>query len=364
MKGVRRLVAIAMVGAAVLGSAAPARAAVPDGFVGLSSEELIDARPKAREASLEAQAAAGVRTLRQTFDWARIERSRGRYDLSEYDPLVLDAAEQGIRVLPVLFNPPRFRSTRPRRRARRGVYPPRRYSDMGRFAEVLARRYGARGTLWQTRPGLARRAVRSWQVWNEPNLQVYWESGVSPAQYVRLSAAVRRAIKRADPGAEIVSAGLPQSTLRRSMTFERFVAGMYRAPGKAPFDTLAVHPYARTNRGTVLAAKLARRLMNRYGDRDGGIWITEIGWASGGPPSSFRAGSKGQAALVGRALRGLGAERTRLGLRGVVYFKWRDTRLRRGIRDFWGHHTGLLTASGKRKRAFFAFRRAARDLAR
>ena len=54
--------------------------------------------------------------------------------------------------------------------------------------------------------------------------------------------------------------------------------------------------------------------MNRYGHRAGGLWITEIGWASGGPPSSFRAGSRGQASLVGRLLGGLGRERTRLGL--------------------------------------------------
>jgi hypothetical protein len=114
----------------------------------------------------------------------------------------------------------------------------------------------------------------------------------------------------------------------------------------------------------MLAMRFARRLMNRHGDRDGALRITEIGWASGGPPSSFRTGPGGQASRIGRLLRDLGRARASLRLRGVVYFKWRDTRLRRGIHDFWGHHTGLLTAGGKRKPAYFAFRRGALALER
>jgi hypothetical protein len=235
---------------------------------------------------------------------------------------------------------------------------------MARFAAALARHYGPGGTLWQQHPELAGRAVRSWQIWNEPNLRVYWASGVNPGEYVRLIRTVGDAIKGVDAGAEIVTAGLPNSTLAGSMPFSRFVTRMYKAGGRDAFDVLALHPYAVRTRGALRAAGGARRLMDRNGDRDAGLWITEIGWASGGPPSSFRAGARGQARLVSQVLRGLGNARGRLKLRGVVYFKWRDTHLRRGIHDFWGHHTGLLTARGKRKRAYFAFRRAARALER
>jgi hypothetical protein len=363
MARVRPLICLAAC-AAALAAAGPARAAVPDGFVGILSDELVDSSPHARQAALRAQAAAGVTTLRQYFDWARIERRSGRYDFREYDRLVLDAATRGIRVFPMLFNPPRFRSSAPRRHARRGVYPPRHNSDMARFAAAMARHYGPGGTLWQSHPQLGGRAVRTWQIWNEPNLPVYWASGVSPRQYVRLTATVGAAIKGVDPGAEIVTAGIPNSTLPGAMTFSRFVTRMYKAGGKGAFDALAVHPYAVTDRGALLALKLARRLMDRNGDRDGHIWITEIGWASGGPPSSFRVGSRGQATRIERLLRGLGAARQSLGLSGVIYFKWRDTHLTRAIHNFWGHHTGLLTARGKRKPAYFAFRKAARALER
>jgi polysaccharide biosynthesis protein PslG len=346
--------------AGVAMGAAAAQARVPASFLGVYSDDLLEAAPPARSTALRDQANIGVGVLRYTFDWQRIETSPDHYDLAPYDALVGDAAARGIRVLPVLFGAPRFRSSRPTHGARRGAYPPKHYDEMARFAAVLVRRYGPAGTLWQERPELHRLPIRSWQVWNEPNLRVYWASGPSPRRYVRLLSTVGKAIKRRDRHAEIVTAGLPQS--RQGIDFESFVAGLYRAHGRRAFDTLAVHPYARGYRGAIGAAKLARRLMNRYHDRRARIWVTELGWASGGPKSSFRAGEQGQATRIRDALLGLAARRRRLHLRGVVYHKWRDTRLHEGVHDFWGLHTGLLRAGGGRKPAFRAFRRAARSL--
>src|SRR4051794_41463014 len=158
MPPVRRLTMFALCAALLACTAGTSRAAVPDGFVGILSDELLDSSAAHRQASLAKQSAAGVTTLRQTFDWARIERQPGRYDFRVYDRLAVDAAARRITLLPLLFNPPRFYSSRPRRHARRGVYPPRRFSDMGRFAAALARRYGPGGTLWAQHPELAGRA--------------------------------------------------------------------------------------------------------------------------------------------------------------------------------------------------------------
>jgi polysaccharide biosynthesis protein PslG len=185
--------------------------------------------------------------------------------------------------------------------------------------------------------GSKRLPIHSWQIWNEPNLRAYWASGVSASGYTRLLAAVGSAINHVDRRAEIVAAGLPQS--RRGVSFERFVAGIYKAGGRSAFDTLAVHPYARGSRGVIGAARLARRPMNRRHDRRGRIWITELGWATGGPKSAFRVGSRGQTSRIRSALRGLAKRRSKLRLRGVVYFKWRDTRHPVGA-DFFGTTRG------------------------
>ncbi len=73
----------------------------------------------------------------------------------------------------------------------------------------LARRYGPGGSFWTAHPELAPSPIRSWQVWNEPNIQAFWATGPDPAAYVRMLDAVGAAIRAVDPGAEIVAGGLP-----------------------------------------------------------------------------------------------------------------------------------------------------------
>jgi hypothetical protein len=90
--------------------------------------------------------------------------------------------------------------------------------------------------------------------------------------------------------------------------------------------------------------------------------VTEIGWASGGPRSPFTVGERRQARLIEDMLVGLGRARKRLGLRGVVYFNWRDSSPFAGGREFFGLHTGLLRRDGSAKPALEAVARARRVL--
>ena len=314
---------------------------------------------RARMLALERR--SGVGLLRQTFAWSLIERSPGHYDFERYDRFVAAAARNGLRVLALLYDPPPFRSSRPKTGARPGTYPPASDEQFARFAALLVARYGQNGSFWRDNPGLPKLPVRSWQVWNEPSLPAYWPAGPNPAAYARMLAAVSRAIRRADPGADVVSAGIPQTSL--GMPFARFVDGMLAAGAGSAFDTFAVHPFARDVKDVLAAVDEARRILRRHGDR-APIWITELGWASGGPPSDFTVGLEGQARRVASALLSLGARRQRLGLRGVVYFDWRDVSPAGARQDYWGLHTGLLDSAGVVKPALSAFGRAAREATR
>src|SRR5207247_2472341 len=118
-----------------------------------------------------------------------------------------------------------------------------------------------------------------------------------------------------DPHATTVSAGLPQT--RIGVPFLRYAEGLYRAGAAGSFDVLAIHPYARDAAGVVAAVAEARRLMDRHGDGSP-IWVTEVGWASSGPPSDFTVGPQGQAERVSATLLALSERRRELGLRGVV----------------------------------------------
>ena len=338
-----------------------AQAGPPADFLGIVTEDAFGAGSRYRRAQVRRQRRLGIGIVRQTFDWRRIERRRGQYSLGRYDRFVADLASRRMRVLPILFNPPRFHSSAPRRGARRGTYPPREPEAMGAFAAALVRRYGPDGSFWRARPRLPQLPIRSWQVWNEPSIPVYWPSGPDPAAYVDLLRSTRRAIRQVDPGAEIVSAGLANSRL--GMPFRRFVSRMYDAGAADAFDTFALHAYSRSYAGLQRAVADTRGLIASRGDR-APIWITEIGWASGGPRSPFTVGERGQARLVGRMVGSLGRARRRLGLRGIVYFNWRDSRPFAGGREFFGLHTGLLRRNGTTKPALGAFARAARELRR
>lgn len=319
-------------------------------FFGIVAEDVLAGDADYRRHMLARQRAAGIRLLRQTFHWDRIERAPGRYDFRDYDAYVAAVARAGMDLLPILFTPPRFRAAGG---PARGTYPPDRPQDMATFAARLVRRYGPRGEFWKANPELPEHPIRAWQVWNEPNLPVYWPEGPDPEEYVRLLGAVYRAVKRADPGASVVSAGLSES--RQGIPFEDFVRGMFEAGAGDALDVFALHAFARDAAGSVAAAEGTRSLLTELGS-NAPIWVTEVGWASGGPPSPFTRGPEGQAELIRAALRAFSRRREELGLEGVIYFNWRDAPVYEGGQDFFGLHTGLLDIDGDPKPALDAYR--------
>jgi hypothetical protein len=331
----------------------------PADFVGIIPPGIASMNGAELDRNLDIARRLHVGLVRQTFDWADIERTPEHFHFARYDALMAAAAQRGLHVMPVLFNPPGFHSSGPPRPSKRGTFPPRHPADLAAFAAVLAHRYGPGGNFWKAHPELTPDPIRTWQVWNEPSLPVYWPTGPDPNAYAQLLAATGKAIKSVDPGATIVSAGIPQS--RIGMPFGQYVEGLYRAGAKGMFDALAIHPYARDTAGVLAAIIQARRIMDRHGDHSP-IWVTEVGWASGGPPSDFTVGPHGQAQRVRSTLLALDARRQALGLRGVVYFGLRDSPVYPGGHDFWGLHTGLLRGDGKPKPAFAAFEKAARRL--
>ena len=353
----RRLLVAGLI-ALLLAPASAAHARVPAGFVGMTSEDVLGGSPAYRAQTLATQRASGVRLLRQKFDWAIIERSPRRYDLGWYDGFVLAAASHGIRVLPVLFNAPTFYA--PRRG--NAFCPPRRTARMARFARALVRRYGPRGSLWRRNPGVRKLPIRSWQIWNEPNLRVYWCGRPRARGYARMLRIVGKSIRRVHRRAEIVTAGLPASELTGTIPLPRYIRQLYRAGAKRWFTTLAINSYARNQRDLGRLLGGTRSLMNSWGDR-AKIWVTELGWGDRGPRHRFVVGSRGQARRITSSFAYLRRHRARLRLRGVVYYSWRDARpYPPQYKDMWGLHTGLLRLDGSPKPAYRAFRRAVRGL--
>lgn len=334
--------------------AAPAHARVPRGFVGITADDVFAGNDNHRTANLSAMAAIGIQTIHQTFDWSTIERSPGVYDFSYHDAYVAKASAHGLRVMPVLFNPPGFyRPTRGR-----GACPPRDMATFARFAQAVVRRYGPRGTLWSEHPRVPRNPITAYQIWNEPSLPIYWCNRRPDARrYVAMLRAVGGAIKRADHRAQIVTAGLSASKLESAVPIERYLAQMYRAGARRYFDSLGIDAYAEDAGQFRGLLQSIRGVMDRHGDRRGRIWITEFGWGDHGPPHRFIVGAAGQAHRITQAFDVIRRLRHRLRLSGAVYYSWRDAPGYPPLyQDMWGLHTGLLNINGGFKPAFYAFK--------
>jgi hypothetical protein len=342
---------------AALAASVPAAGAAQNEFAGIVSNDVFAGKPAYQAKTFAQQQAAGIGMIRQTFDWAQIEQSVNVYLFGNYDPFVKAAAEHGIRILPVLFDPPTWRSSRPAKHAANGTYFPKQFSDLGDFGAAVARHYGPDGSFWKDNPGVPKLPITAYQIWNEPNLPVYSPPKPSAAKYVALLKAAGPPIKAVDPNAEIVTAGLPDSRLSKPNLF-KFITQMYQAGAKGSFDTLGINPYAPTASSLIGKLKKIRGIMSRFGDSGASLWVTEMGWSDVGPGSPFRVGKGGQAKRIKQSIAALKRAQASLKLRGFFYFAWKDGKPYAGHSDFWGLHTGLLRKNGSSKPAFAAFKKA------
>jgi hypothetical protein len=119
---------------------------------------------------------------RWVFDWAAVERERGRYDWRIYDEAYAALNARGIRPIWAIASAPCFYQDNPCRTAGRPAAE--HYDEMAKFAAALARRY----------PNIA-----AFEVLNEPNIGKYWGGIPEPDLYAKLFIEVEKAVQEADP---------------------------------------------------------------------------------------------------------------------------------------------------------------------
>jgi len=330
---------MALLGCLVL--APHAGAAAPRSFYGVIPATDPDSSEIAR------MGAGKVGTLRINFVWGAVQPSpNAALDWSHYDAIIGPAAQQGIRVLPTVYSSPTWVAKPPN-------HPPtgRFRGPFRAFVRAAAARYGANGTFWSQHPGIPKLPIADWQLWNEVNSPSFWFRKPNAKKYVSLLRVFSRGIKSGDPSARIVLAGLfrtPQ--IRNGIPLDRYLPAVYRAGGKRFFDSVAVHPYATTPKAALGAVREARKIMGQFKDRRASLWITEIGWATGGNPTPLTVSPQRQATYLRQTYRRLAAQRRRLHIAGVVWYSWRDL-----PGAIWFEHTGLFTESFDPKPSWNAF---------
>jgi len=371
--------------ASALVGATPANAAsarVPQGFVGMMADGPLLSGGVDLPRQLNRMVASGVENLRVVFSWsaaqpyaswsevpsslvARFISTPGGIptDFSQTDQIVGLAARRGLSVLPVpMYSPPWDLETNPPRWNYDPVNWPIQPHDPAPYADYLSAlvaRYGPQGSFWSENPGIPRLPIRRWQVWNEPNLDYFWSSEPFADTFVPLLRAAHDAIKRADPGAQVVLAGLANDSWNA-------LSSIYQVPGASSlFDAVAVHPYTAQAAGVIKILSLVRGVMNSYGDQAKPILVTELGWPSslGHTSNTFGVATTptGQARRLGEVIPMLAAARTRLNIAGFDVYTWMGEE-QRGANTF--DYSGLFSFSPSgdlihSKPAYQAFRKAA-----
>jgi nucleotide-binding universal stress UspA family protein len=333
-------------------------------------------------AELDRMAANGVGSVRVNFSMPQIEPGLSEYNWGPTDELVREAAARGIRLIPTVFGTPSWLQVSYGEANCGGICAPD--SEGARnawaeFAAALVARYGPRGSFWAPTqelptqecqiPLLCRRGpppcgcttalpIHTWQIWNEQNSPKYFAPAPNPQRYGRLLVAASARIHAVDPTAEVITGGMwgPPSADEVIPTAQ-YLRRLYAVPGvKGSFDAVSVHPYASSLDGVDEQVKAVLRVIRAAGD-DAGIWVTELGWASGGPRENGLVKTpKGQARLLTSSITTLVAKRLAWRIRGVLWYAWRDAPPEATDCE-WCPKSGLRAQSGAGKPAAKAFRR-------
>ncbi len=328
-----------------------AGASAADPFFGVVSQQ-----SRLAESDIERMGAGRVGTLRVALPWTEIDPTPvpGDYDWSHFDAIVGAAARSGIEVLPTAYTVPYWVSQIEGCDGPPGgpcaITPPHTELGLSAWRTFLAsavRRYGPSGVFWAVHPNLPAKPITAWQIWNEENSPGFFQPRPDVGRYAQLVQAASEAIHGQDPDATVVLGGLfryPLGGRKGGIRATDFLRELYAHPGiEQDFEGVAVHPYAARVHSVAKQVKRVVRVVREAGDQDAGIWITEVGWASGGKRNPLNRGPRGQAHRLRHAFGWFVSHRASLQLKTVLWYAWRDVPMDES-RCKWCARSGLFHA--------------------
>jgi hypothetical protein len=308
---------------------------VPQGFVGVDVDGPIFGSDSTIDfpAQLNTMVSNGVQSVRVAFSWAAAQPYQTDADVPDdqkdnftdvagvptsfkfTDMVVGDAARDRVTVLPtVLYAPQWDAASNPN-----GVGYPRQYAPYGAYLTAVIDRYGPHGSFWRENPSIPKMPIRSWQIWNEPNLAYYWKQPFA-STYVSMLKVAHAAVKKADPGAQVVLGALTNTAWKS-------LGQVYKVKGaKNLFDVVSVNGFTKIPANVIEFMVFVRRAMSRFGDGAKPLIATELSWPSAKGEThanlDFITTRAGQARNISALLPLLGQQRLALHLTGFYWYTW------------------------------------------
>jgi hypothetical protein len=289
----------------VVGILAPTQAAAASPFAGKQGIGLngISFRDTAavQQAAATRLAGTGVKWVRIEADWWYVQGGgKTSFNWSGLDSAVSAARSKSLNILLLIQKTPPWART-----TSNGSTPPTNPADYATFAAQVVARYAPQG-------------VTNYEVWNEPNLSVFWadpSTGKPNLQgYVNLLKAAYPKMKAATTTPiNVMSAGLSpwgstgQSADGSAIAPLTYLQQMYQAGAKSFFDSVGWHPYTAPvlpdfqntanawlqmsqdfkNSSGAVVQKSARTIMADNGDSAKLIWMTEAGGPTFGQANTY-----------------------------------------------------------------------------
>jgi polysaccharide biosynthesis protein PslG len=224
--------------------------------------------------------AMNVTWVKIDMDWSVVEGRPGEFDWAITDMFVDEAAAHQINVLGLVAFTPEWAlpasagdTDYPRH------YRPEQLEDFANFARTAAERYASKG-------------VRSWEIWNEPNIGKFWPPVQNAGEYGEMFRKAAAAIRGVDPEATVLIGGLTTTPDDPDPGFSpaEFLEQLYGNGTAQLADGIAAHPYSfpslpmdavQQREGGFADLPDLHAVMDDHDDGRKKIWITEFGAPTG-----------------------------------------------------------------------------------
>ena len=197
---------------------------------------------------------AGFRWVRMDFVWAVTEKRRGVYDFSAYDRLIAELDRYRLNAVFILDygNPLYTKDKAVRTEEARQAF--------ARWSVATGKHFANRGVVWE--------------VFNEPNIEMFWPPQPNVDEYIALALTVGRAFRAELPNEKLIG---PATAIDIPFLESCFKAGLLDY-----WTAVSVHPYRQDDPETVASDYCGlRKLIQLYSKgRDVPIISGEWGYSS------------------------------------------------------------------------------------
>ena len=269
----------------------------------------------------------GVKMVRLDIHWTLVRPDKNKpYDWSLVDKVFNALHEADIEILAILNNTPKW--------VNKSMSSPSDHQAYADFARDAVARYDG--------------IVDYWELFNEPNL-----AGIKAENYAQMLIKGHDAIKSVSPGDIVISAGLSPVPFTTNGFYgaANYVETMYKSGAGGKFDALGFHPYTyplmpvntQPWNGWEIMRSDIREIMDKNGDGQTQIWITEFG-----APTHTLTNKVSESKHSEMLLQANEFAQDNDWIGPILWYSYRDNPHEDGF--------GLTTASGSKKEAYWAYK--------